>query len=495
MTPGKHESPCPLCPPERHAEILADLRGKRVSLIGLGLFGGGEGAARFLAGRGAQVTVTDLKGADELEPVLKRLSDLPLRYQLGGHDAEDLLRSDLVVANLAVPRCADVLRRCRDAGVPLTSPMNMFLTLCPVPVTAVTGAVGKSTTTAMLAIMLRQDGRRVRLGGNIGISLLPFVDQIRSDESVVLELSSVQLEDAVHLRWAPQVAVVTNVSPNHLDRYGTFQAYAEAKRGILAFQSGADTAILNAADPVTGQWLRRGIGGRLLRFDPVSGSGPLVAGMNLRGGLMVWQEGTRQQVVCSPRHVSLPGAHNVANAMAAAAAACRLGVSPAAIRRALASFKTLEHRLEPCGRLGGMTFYNDSDATAPQSTVAGMASFDGPLTLIAGGCNKDLDMAPLAAAVARRAQALVTIGRDGPVIAHLTRLACLEAGRSLPIREAGSLREAVEAAVELSAPGSTVLFSPACASFDMFQNFVERGRRFKELVADLEHRHRRARSA
>jgi len=466
------------------AEILTNLSGMRVVLLGLGLFGGGEGAARFLAQKGAQVTVSDLKPAEHFAPVIERLSDLPIQYQLGGHDLERVLKADLVVVNPAVPRTSSVVRACREAAIPLTSPMNMFVTLCPAPAAAVTGAVGKSTTTAMLGAMLSEGHQgNVWVGGNIGVSLLPVVDKISAADLVVLEMSSFQLEDTACLPWSPHVAIITNITPNHLDRYETFEAYVEAKKSIIAFQSETDAAVFNASDATLRLWAYREAKGKVLFFDPAAQDGPMVEGVNLRGGRLIWNSGGEPQVICAREHISVPGAHNLANAMAAVAAARWLQVDVEPIRRALANFKALEHRLEKCGESRGITFYNDSDSTTPESTVAALKSFDGPVTLIAGGYDKKLDLRPLAQMAAQRAKVLITIGQTGPMIAQWCGEAALQAGKTPVIREAGSLEEAVQAALELSMPGSAVVFSPGCASYDMFRNFDDRGHHFKKLVA------------
>ena len=484
--PSAHRPEPLLCTSGQLRELLPRLARMRVTLLGLGLFGGGEGAARYLARAGARLTVSDLKSADQLAPVIDRLSELPIHYQLGDHDMEQILQADLVVVNPAVPRTSAVPRACHQAGIPLTSPMNILLTVCPAPVAAVTGSTGKSTTTAMLGAMLREAHRgSVWVGGNIGGSLLPVVHKMSADDIVVLELSSFQLDDTASLPWSPHVAVVTNVTPNHLDRYEDFEAYATAKKAIVEFQSEADAVVLNACDPTLQRWVGGGLKGRTLFFDPESQDGPLRPGMNLRGGRLIWNSNSGPQVICSGDHIPLPGAHNLANAMAACAAARWLGAQPEPIRRALASFEPLEHRLEKCGQCHGITFYNDSDATAPESTIAALKSFECPITLIAGGYDKRLDLKQLAEAIAQTVEALITIGQAGPSIAQSCREAALAAGRTPAMRETGSLEEAVQAAHELSMPGSVVLFSPGCASYDMFQNFAERGRRFKELVAAI----------
>ncbi len=481
------------CAVDRLRELLSDLPGKRVLLIGLGLFGGGEGAARFLGQKGARLTITDPKTPEQLAPTIKRLSDLSLQYRLGpdyvGAQHAAAPQADLLVVNPAVPRTCELLRLYRQAGVPITSPMNMFLALCPAPVAGVTGSTGKSTTTAMLGQMLQRAGRPVLLGGNIGISLLPLVESITADHIVVLEMSCFQVEDAACLPWSPQVAVLTNITPNHLDRYESFGAYAAAKQNILAFQSESDAAVLNASDAILWRWGRQQLRSHVIFFEVESSRRPLARGMSLRHGKLIWTDGASQEIICSREDIPLPGAHNLANALAAAAAAHWLGVRAEAVRSALREFKPLEHRLEPCGVFGGATFYNDSNSTTPQSTVAALESFRRPVTLIAGGYDKGLDLDPLARAIAERVEVLITMGRCGPRIAQLTRqkrqlAPGADTSPEAPlIREADSLEEAVEAALQLSMPGSMVLFSPACASYDMFQNYAERGQRFKDLVA------------
>jgi len=512
---------------DRLKPVLDELAGKRVLLLGLGLFGGGEGAARFLAQRGARLTVSDLKTAERLAPVLERLSGFPIDYRLGprsqsaGPGGLGSLRPDLVVVNPAIPRDAPIVRLWQQRGVILTSPMNVFLTLCRARVAAVTGSMGKSTTATMLGAMLQRTSRRTWLGGNIGVSLLPAVDEIAPDDVVVLEMSSFQLEDSGCLPWSPHLAVVTNITPNHLDRHGSFEAYVAAKRNIVAFQSEGDWAVLNASDPIQQGWLEggerlspsvlmapfgqgrgggaeavpagrggRGQGPGVVFFDPTGSAGSLVAGMSLRNAQLLWRSrGGPEQVVCAAGQVALPGSHNMANALAAAAAARCLGVECRRVREALEDFEGLEHRLEQCGGIGGITFYNDSKATTPESTIAALKTLGCPVTLIAGGRNKGLSLGAMAEVIARRASVLVTLGEAGPDVARLTREASSglrgsgAPGEGPALVEAASLEEAVEAALRLSMPGWAVVFSPGCASYDMFENYSQRGRRFKELVA------------
>jgi UDP-N-acetylmuramoylalanine--D-glutamate ligase len=471
-----------LCPLAQLRALARRLSGLRVTVMGLGLFGGGEGAVRFLARRGARLTVTDLKPAERLAPVLERLGRLEARYRLGEHVEADFTRADLVVANPAVPRGSPYLHAARDAGVPVTSPMNLFLALCPARIAAVTGSNGKSTTTALLAAMLGGTGRPVWLGGNIGLSLLPSLEHISPADSVVLELSSFQLQDAAWLRWSPHVAVVTNITPNHLDRHPSFEDYVAAKRGIIAHQGPDDFAVLNARDEVLGRWMAEGTAGRLVTFDSAPPAGPPGDGVSLRQGRLVWCSGGAHEVLCLREDVPLLGMHNVENAMAAAAAARYLGARSEDIRQALATFVGLEHRLELVGVFGGVRYYNDSYSTTPASGVAAVSSFAAPVVVIAGGYDKKLDLTPFARAAAASAQVVITVGQTGGFLARRTRQESLYLGRAVLVREAATLEEAVGLAGRLAMPGTAVVFSPACASYDMFENYEQRGRVFKELV-------------
>ena len=473
-----------LCSARTLRRILRELPGKKVTLMGLGVFGGGEGAARFLGESGARLTVTDLRPAHRLQRALNGLVGLPINYRLERHLPADFLEAELIVANPGVPRSSALLREAQQAGIPITSPMNIFLCLCPAPVVGVTGSNGKSTTTAMLAATLRSSGRKVWLGGNIGGSLLPELAQIGAGDSVVLELSSFQLADAGALKWSPSVAVVTNITPNHLDRHDTFEDYVAAKKNIARFQSDDNALVLNASCEVLRGWAAKGLGGQKVFFNARGTDGPEPT-MRLEGQRLVWKCGGSDQIICTRGDIPLPGEHNVENAMAAAAAARWLGVKPPQIRQALRTFRPLEHRLEYLGEIKGMRFYNDSLSTSPCSSIAALTSFEAPITMIAGGYDKKLDLKPMARQIAASVEVLITMGQTGPYLAHCTREAALGLGRCPIVKEAQGLEEAVDSAVRLSMPGSTVLFSPGFASYDMFDNYAERGAGFKELVGRL----------
>jgi len=473
-----------LCSADILRKVLSRLDGKHVTLMGLGLFGGGEGAARFLAEAGARVLITDLRSEEKLRPVMERLRGLSIDYRLGEHVETDFTTPDLVVANPAVPRTSAYLRSAQQAGVPITSPMNIFLMLCPAPVAAVTGSNGKSTTTSLLMRMAGCAGRRTWLGGNIGLSLLPSLSSIRPDHLVVLELSSFQLEDAESIRWSPNVAVITNVTPNHLDRHGTFDSYANAKRVMLKYQRPGDVVVLNAGDETLRRWSQSTPSGRVLYFDSCPEPGRLAPGVSMVGDRFVWSEGRRRELLCSRNELPLLGRHNAENAMAAATAARWLGAGQEDIRAALKRFVGLEHRLELVGGYDGLSFYNDSDSTTPESGIAALESFGGPVTLIAGGSDKKLDLRPLARAAAGSAEVLITMGNTGPRLAQMAREESAYAGRSMVVEEVNSLEEAMVGVRRLAMPGSAVVFSPSCPSYDMFDNFRHRGEVFKALVRE-----------
>lgn len=428
-----------------------DYRGRRVTVMGLGAFGGGLGAVRFFAERGAQLTVTDQRAEAALSATLAELRDLTdVRYHLGGHDVADFVDAELVVVNPAVPRNHPLLEAARAANIPLTSEMNLFWQHNPAPILAVTGSNGKSTTTAMLHNILKQTGVRAWLGGNIGKSLLPDVDQIRPDDVVVLELSSFQLTDLDRLRVSPKVSVITNFSANHLDWHPSLDHYRWAKQTMLRYQSSNDITVLNADDADVREWptpsIRRWFG------EWVASSWPL----------QEW--------------VTIPGRHNQMNAIAAAIAASAWNVPDREIEQGLRTFQALPHRLQFVGEAAGRKFYNDSLATTPESAIVGLEAFTEPVVLLAGGYDKQVDLTAMAMAIARRAKAVALMGTTAaqlkPMIERTSYGQCV-VSEPLP-----DFSTAFAWALEQSAPGDVVLLSPGCASYDWFRNFADRGDQF-----------------
>ena len=454
---------------------LIDVAGRRVTVMGLGRFGGGVGAVRFLTSRGARVTVTDLLGADELAGPLARIADCPVEtYRLGGHVENDFIDADLVVVNPAVPPTNPLLEKCRDWGVPLTSEIALFWRFHPGRTLGVTGSNGKSTSTAMTHAMLAAAGLPCRLGGNIGHSLLPEVDEIGPHEWAVLELSSFQLEDLDRLPASPNVAVVTNFTPNHLDWHGCLSAYRRAKQTILRWQTPEDVAILNQDDADVAAWPTFG---RTFWFgDHDTGR----EGLFQEGDEHVLRMEGRTERFPLREWVTLPGRHNLHNAMAAACAAAAAGADLDAVRRGLAAYRPLPHRLQRVAEVAGRTFYNDSLATTPESVIVALGAFCQPIVLMLGGYDKEIDLASLAEAAAQKAKAIALMGQTADALGCL--IESLPEGDDLPIKECASFDEAFDWAVNHSEPGDIVLLSPGCASYDWFRNYAQRGERFVELV-------------
>ncbi len=535
---------------------LPDYRNLPVTVMGLGRFGGGLGAVKFLLDRGARVTVTDLRPESQLADTLKEFDASQLvRLHCGGHTDADFADAQLVVVNPAVKPSCPWLKKARDRGIPRTSEMNLFWQHNRGRVIGVTGSNGKSTTTALIAHLLKTAGRVVHLGGNIGGSLLPMVDSIQPTDWVVLELSSFQLADLDRIEASPEIAVVTNFAPNHLDWHPDLNDYRRAKQTILRWQTADSTAVLNGEDADVREWPTRG---RVRLFGRPSGSlspaGDLADSNDIHcggegGGEGVHTSGQPPHPSPLPHsyvlsecnadrggegaesvgHVSyvpelgqtgmwktcpmmdlldqfpLPGDHNRMNAAAAICAVLAAGVERESLAEGLKSFHGLPHRLEFVGEVAGRRFYNDSLATTPESAICALKAFPGRVLLLAGGYDKQVDLRTFAHEAAIRATAIAWMGQTAETLEALaSRVSgtALAAGsgavdhqsrRLAPCRSqeqarrvTHSLKEAFDWLWEQSQPGDTILLSPACASFDWFLNFADRGEQFRGLVRVLE---------
>ena len=429
----------------------ADLRGKRVTVVGLGRFGGGVGATRWLCSQGATVTVSDKAPASELVESIGQLDHLDVTLHLDGHREEDFLRADLLIVNPAIPRDLPLLQAAISAGVPLSTEINLFMERCPARIVGITGTAGKSTTTAMAAAAL-STRYTVHVGGNIGISLLEDLPSIEPDHLVVLELSSFQLEDLPLIGLSPHVAVVTNLAPNHLDRHETMAAYSCAKKNIFRYQSPSDVLILNRADPATSLWADEAPG-CVEFFD--AGDDPF--------------------------ELSVPGSHNQANAQAAWAAVRTLGVGRPEASLALREFVGLPHRLQLVAEVDGVRYYNDSKCTTPAGAILALEAFPPRRSvIIVGGYDKGVSFDAMGAAIAQQAKAAVVLGATGDKIVDAIRRHD-DTGATI-VRIAQHFAHGVSLAAGCAAAGDVVLLSPACASYDMFVNYEYRGEKFIELV-------------
>lgn len=457
---------------------FTNYRNRRVTVMGLGSFGGGVGAVRFLAERGAIVTVTDLRSETQLAEALEELRGVEVaHWKLGGHDLRDFLAADLIVVNPAVKPDHPILQRCRVEGIPCTSEMNLFWQYNRATILAVTGSNGKSTTTALLYNILHQTGRRCWLGGNVGRSLLPVVEDIGPEDWVILELSSFQLTDLDRLQVSPHGAVITNFSPNHLDWHGSVDHYRWAKQTMLRWQQPHDFYVINADDADVRQWTGPG---RRFEFGLQSLDSSTDVPRLASEPALSEAHSADDFVAAVRAWLRLPGDHNVLNALGAVTAARVAGADWSAIQGGLATYEPLPHRLQLIGEAAGRRFYNDSLATTPESTLVALASFQNPVVLLAGGYDKQVDLRPLAQAIARQTKAVALMGQTASKLraAILSDAAC----RTLVSEPMPDFPTACAWAFEHSAPGDVVLLSPGCASYDWFRNFADRGDQFIRLV-------------
>ena len=406
----------------------------------------GVAVANHLARQGERVIVTDRRPRAELESAISRLPE-SAELRLGGHDDSVLAGVDIVYASPGVPWDAELLSHARAKGIPVSSEIDLFLKLCPGTVVGITGTNGKTTTTALTGDVLAAGDRPVMVGGNIGETVLDRLPEVTPEHWVVLELSSFQLESVERPRL--HVGVILNVTPDHLDRHGTFERYAEIKGKIIEFAGADDFAVLNGRDE-TCRRLAKKTRARVVWFDQ------------------------HQPVPPMP----IPGRHNIENALAAAAVGRIAGLSDDAINKAIAGFKGVEHRLELVGEWKGVRWYNDSKATNPDAGRVALTSFPGTqLVLIAGGYGSGFELAEWVKDVISHADAVVLMGASADLLAD-------ELHDHKSVHRAQGLAEAVDLAAKLAQPGGVVLLSPAYKSFDMFKDYEDRGRQFKALVRE-----------
>jgi UDP-N-acetylmuramoylalanine--D-glutamate ligase len=456
----------------RGRAYVESLAGRRVAVVGLAR--SGVAAVRLLCAAGAKVVAVDAKPIDALGADAREVTRLGSRLALGAEGIAAIRQAALVVTSPGVPFDGEQLTAARAAGVPVIAEMELGWRATEADTIAITGTNGKTTTTALTGALLAGQARPVLVAGNIGTPLTAGALAFPADGLVVAEVSSFQLETTELFR--PRVAAVLNVTPDHLDRHRTFAAYVEAKARIFAHQTDADCAVLNADDE-TARGLAERTRARVVMF---SRRRSLEHGVFVNDGWIAARLNRRLERICPVSAITLRGAHNVENVLAATACALWTGLSASAIACGIADFRAVAHRIEFVRDLHGVSYYNDSKGTNVESTVRALESFPEPVVLIAGGKGKGQDWAPLAAAARGRVSHAVLIGEDGPGIAAALRTA------GIPLVERASMAEAVESARALATAGDVVLLSPACASFDMFDNFEHRGDVFRRLVQALD---------
>ncbi|MHC4843666.1 MAG: UDP-N-acetylmuramoyl-L-alanine--D-glutamate ligase [Planctomycetota bacterium] len=447
---------------------------KKVLVMGLGRFGGGVDAAKFANACGAEVTVTDLLPDNKLRESITQLKALhEVEYHLGFHLEEDFTNTDIVIVNPAVNPDNKFLEIAIQNNKFITSQVEIFFKLCPARIIGITGANGKSTTAALTAHLLKagigQEGigyNKVWLSGNIGNEpVLTLLDSISSDDLVVLELSSFQLEQLAQIQKAPFLALITNLTPNHLDRHGTFENYCAAKENIFKYQKLDEeypaVSIFNAEDTIASEWFEK---------------------YEKQAGRICIKYSSDEVSSNIAKSFKLPGRANLSNLAAALAVVDYFGIDINTVRATVGEFKALAHRLELVAEFDGVKWYNDSISTTPVSSIAALDAFEEPKIIIAGGYDKNLAFDELGKVIAQKTKAAILIGDTAQKISDA--ITGTE-GNKISVQFADSLEEAVELANKIATAGDVVLLSPACASYDMFDNFQHRGREFVKLVQQL----------
>lgn len=446
-----------------------EVKDKKIVVVGLARTG--VAVARFMAERGAQVVVTDMKSAEALAAYVTKLEGLPVNFELGGHDLETFRSADLVVVSPGVPMNVEPLKVAIEAGRPVISEIELAARFITAPMVAITGTNGKTTTTTLIGEIFQGAGFRTFVGGNIGNPLIDLAISGDEVDRVVAEISSFQLEGIES--FCPHVSILLNITEDHLDRYASYQEYIEAKARIFENQASENFAILNIDDPLVAQYADK-IAAQVI---PFSREKELGEGIFSRDGFLTFRwQGREERFDLS--QCLLRGVHNEENMMAALAATLVSGCSGDAAREVLKTFSGLHHRMELVATVKGVPYFNDSKGTNVGSVVRSLESFSENITLIAGGKDKGGSYLPLADLVRARVAHLVLLGEAKVKMNE-------ELGPLTDTVLVDSLEEAVSVASRITSPGGVVLFSPACSSFDMFRNYEERGNRFAEAVKKL----------
>jgi UDP-N-acetylmuramoylalanine--D-glutamate ligase len=457
---------------------MKDWNGKRILILGAARQG--LALARWLSLHGARVTLSDMRGETDLRLARESLAEYPIQWVLGGHPLELLDTIDLLCLSGGVPLTLPIVAEAIKRGIPLSNDSQIFMDVVPCRTIGITGSAGKTTTTTLVGNMAKSAyGDRAYVGGNIGDPLINYVDKMKPNDIAILELSSFQLDQ---MTISPNVAAILNITPNHLDRHGTMEAYTAAKARILEFQSEKEAAILGRDDK--GAWsLRNKVRGKLYTFS----LDELEEGWNgtyLHDGLLNLREGDAYLPLLLREKVSLRGDQNVSNVLAAFAIGHAAGFPLDAMLEAAEEFRGVPHRLELVRELRGVRWYNDSTATAPERSLAAIRAFDEPIVLLLGGRDKDLPWEGLMRLVGQRVDHVVLFGEAAEKIMNTAQALGLRENGS-KIARVQSLYDAVIKAAEVAEAGDVVLLSPGGTSFDEFKDFAERGERFREWVLEL----------
>ena len=446
-----------------------DLNGKRTLVVGLGK--SGVASALFMKAHGARVTVSDTKSGDELRNEIPVLLDHGITVETGGHGERTFRGQDLIVVSPGVPVDAPPLVQARSLGESVIGEIELAAQFLPGPIVAITGSNGKTTTTTLAGEIMTAAGLPALVGGNIGTPAISLAEHAKPETVIVLEISSFQLETIQTFR--PKVAVVLNVTPDHLDRHRTFQIYTDAKARIFENQQGSDFAVLNADDPTCVAMGNR-TRAQVYWFSRLK---EVQQGAWVRDGNIVFRDPKGQREILQVSEIPLKGAHNLENVLAAVCASILMGSSPDKIRKAVHDFKAVEHRLEFVATIGGVDYYNDSKATNVDATIKALESFPANIHLILGGKDKGSDYTVLNDLIRQRVKRIYTIGAAAAKIESQVKGA--------EVVHAETLENAIRKARATAQSGDVVLLAPACASFDQFKSYEHRGKLFKEIVRGL----------
>ncbi|NMA79644.1 MAG: UDP-N-acetylmuramoyl-L-alanine--D-glutamate ligase [Clostridiales bacterium] len=458
------------------AQFFEDLKGKKVAFIGIGV--SHRQVIKMLLKKGIDICICDRKSREELGDDYINFCNLGAEFSLGEEYLNSIWGADIIFRTPGMYYNHPALIKARQMGKIITSEMEIFFELCPCKIYAVTGSDGKTTTTSIIAKLFESEGKTVHLGGNIGRALLPIIEEINEEDVAVVELSSFQL---ISMTTSPDVAVITNISPNHLDVHGTMEEYIDAKKNLILHQGQNSKAVLNLDNELSRQFVPL-VRGELIEFSrrEIPEKGAFLGS----DGYIYFSNHDNATRLFKSEHIRIPGEHNIENFLAAISAV-QGEVSEQNMHMVALEFRGVEHRIEFVREKDGVKWYNDSIATSPTRTIAGLNAFNQKLIIIAGGYDKEIPFEPLAPIVNRRVKALILMGQTADKIEKAVRSEVNYDNKSIQIRHADNMEGAVAIANEIARSGDIVSLSPASASFDKYDNFEQRGQHYKDIVNSL----------
>ena len=460
---------------------VGDLKDKKITVMGLGLHGGGIGTVRFLVSAGAKVIVTDLKSKEYLAPSLEKLKDLKgVEYVLGQHRTEDFTKVDMIIKTPPASWTSKHIKLALDNNIPVEIDSSLFFKLCHNPIIGVTGTRGKTTTASLIYEILKTAGKNPIKAGIGQISVLDKLKELKKDSLVVFELSSWRLSALGRNKLSPKIAVITNVYPDHLNHYKSMAEYIADKKNIFLHQKAGDVCVINSDNEIT-RGFESEIKAEIIKFSTHKISNGKTAYIDNEE--IYLNNGIDDKKIMNVAEVKIKGRHNLSNILAAIGVAEALGIEMDLVKKTIIEFKGLPHRLEFVRELNGVQYYNDTSATSPEGAISGINSFAEPIILIAGGSDKKLDMAEFARTISEKIKGVIFIKGEGTdkIISALQKI--------IPDAEKFKIVESMDKAVELAKnsaeKGDVVLLSPGTASFGLFVNEFDRGNKFKEAVKAL----------